>query len=113
MPTEQHVNPAEEPAPATTGIWIQPPLMRIGRHPDNDVIVADPGVSEQHAELRRTAPGHYTVIDVGSRGGTYVNGTRVSRRELEEGDIVAIGSVTFRLAGSELIVHDGDGPASR
>jgi pSer/pThr/pTyr-binding forkhead associated (FHA) protein len=113
MPPEQHVNLAEEPPPATTGIWIQPPLMRIGRHPDNDVIVAEPGVSEQHAELRRTAPGRYTIIDVGSRSGTYVNGTRVSRQELKQGDIVVIGSVTFRLAGSELIVSSDAGPASR
>ena len=113
MPPDQTVDPAAEPPRAMMGIWIQPPLMRIGRHRGNDLIIADPGVSEQHAELRRTAPGRYTIIDVGSSGGTYVNGTRVSRRELAEGDIVVIGSAAFRLAGSELIVQGDDGPASR
>jgi pSer/pThr/pTyr-binding forkhead associated (FHA) protein len=137
MPPDQHVNPAEEPLstpspsrpedPAADGTTFSPGVLReptsrvriasqvtrIGRSPGNDTLVSDLGVSKQHAELRRTPDGRYSITDLGSHNGTYVNGTRVSRRQLEEGDIVAIGSVTFRLAGSELIVHDGDGPASR
>jgi pSer/pThr/pTyr-binding forkhead associated (FHA) protein len=99
MPPDQHVTPAEK-------------ITRIGRHPDNDIIVRDPGVSKQHAELRRTAPRRYSIIDVGSRTGTFVNGTRVTQQELTEGDIIAIGPVTFRLAGGELIecVDDGRSP---
>jgi hypothetical protein len=42
---------------------------------------------------------------VGSHNGTYVNGTRVSQQELKEGDIIAIGHATFRLAGGELIEY--------
>src|SRR5579863_6868506 len=96
MPTGQHVNPAEEPS-----------ARRIGRHPRNDIVVADLGVSKQHAELRRSPAGRCTIIDLGSHGGTYVNGTRVSQQELNEGDIVTIGHATFRLADGELIEYPG------
>ncbi len=90
-------------------IRIQPQVRRIGRGPGNDIVVMDLGVSKQHAELRRTPAGRYSVIDLGSHGGTYVNGTRVSQQELNEGDIIAIGHATFRLADGELIEYAGDG----
>jgi pSer/pThr/pTyr-binding forkhead associated (FHA) protein len=108
MPPDQHVNPAEEPSPSSSP---RPPVTRIGRHPGNDMVVADLGVSKQHAELRRTPDGRYSIIDLGSHRGTYVNGTRVSQRELNEGDIITIGHATFRLAGGELVEGAGDGTA--
>jgi len=85
--------------------------MRIGRRPDNDTVVADLGVSEHHAELRRTPAGRYSITDLGSHNGTYVNGTRVSQQELNEGDIITIGQVTFRLKGGMLTEDAGDGAA--
>jgi hypothetical protein len=133
MPPDPHVNPAEEPPsasspgrpedPAADGatyspgvlrepasrVRIQSRVIRIGRHPDNDIIISDPRVSEHHAELRRTPAGRYSITDLGSRNGTYVNGTRVSQQELNEGDIIAIGHATFRLAGGELTEYAGDG----
>jgi hypothetical protein len=66
-------------------------------------------VSKQHAELRRSPAGRYSIVDLGSHRGTYVNGTRVSQQELNEGDIIAIGDATFRLAGGELTEYAGDG----
>jgi ADP-ribose pyrophosphatase YjhB (NUDIX family) len=102
MPSDQHDDPPEEPSP----------VRRIGRRPDNDIIVNDLGVSKQHAELRRTPAGRYWIIDSGSHLGTFVNGTRVTQQELEEGDIIAIGHATFRLAGGELIDYVDDGRAS-
>jgi hypothetical protein len=103
MPPDQPVNPAEEP----------PPSRRIGRHPGNDIIVMELGVSKQHAELRRTPAGRYTITDLGSHNGTYVNGTRVSQQDLNEGDVIAIGQATFRLVGGELTGYVDDGNASR
>jgi ABC transport system ATP-binding/permease protein len=77
-------------------------VMRIGRTPDNDLIVSDLGVSRKHAELRKSQSGRYQIIDLDSHNGTYVNGERVSRAELSEQDIVSIGNATFRLAEGEL-----------
>ncbi len=106
MPSDQHVNPAEEPSLSRPE---GPPVTRIGRRPDNDIVVSDLGVSKQHAELRRTPAGRYSIIDLGSHRGTYVNGARVSHQELNDGDIIAIGKATFRLAGGTLIEYAGDG----
>lgn len=133
MPPDQHVNPAEEPSPASSSsrpedpaadgttfppgvlrapasrIRIQRQVTRIGRRPGNDIVVGDLRVSKEHAELRRTPAGRYSIIDLGSHDGTYVNGTPVNQQELNEGDIIAIGHSTFRLAGGELIEYAGDG----
>ncbi|MGH3189681.1 MAG: FHA domain-containing protein [Streptosporangiaceae bacterium] len=83
--------------------------LRIGRVPDNDVVLPDLDVSRHHAELRRLPTGGYQIVDLGSHNGTYVNGRRVNSATLTEQDIVSIGHSTFRMAGGELrqFVDDG------
>ena len=76
--------------------------MKIGRSPDNDLVLADLEVSRHHAQLRRRSDGTYEIADVGSNNGTYVNGRRITSRVLTESDIIGIGHSTFRLKGSEL-----------
>jgi ABC transport system ATP-binding/permease protein len=86
-------------------------IMRIGRTPENDLVVSDLGVSRKHAELRKSQSGRYQIVDLGSHNGTFVNGSRVtSPIELTEDDIVSIGHATFRLADDELreYVDEGD-----
>ena len=86
--------------------------MKIGRRPDNDIVVSDLGVSKNHAELRQTPTGRYQIIDLGSHNGTFVNGARVNQAELSDNDIIAIGHATFRLTGGELIEYVDDGRAT-
>ncbi len=76
--------------------------LRIGRTPDNDLVLEDLEVSRHHAELRKTADGRYVIADVGSHNGTFVNGRRITSHLLTEDDIVGIGHSTFRLKGDEL-----------
>ena len=64
--------------------------VRIGRAPDNDVVLTDLLVSRYHAELRATAAGTQ-VVDLGTRNGTYVNGQQVSEAVLAPGDLVSVG----------------------
>src|SRR5215471_6401164 len=84
-------------------------VLRIGRAPDNDIVVSDLSVSRHHAELRRTASG-YQIADLDSHNGTFVNGQQVGSAPLTEGDIVGIGPSTFRLSGTELqeFIDTGD-----
>src|SRR5689334_20679104 len=84
--------------------------MRIGRVPDNDVVLSDLNVSRYHAELRKSPAGSYETVDLGSHNGTFVNGQRVTHQVLPEHDLVSIGSSTFRLSGGELrqFVDDGN-----
>ena len=84
-------------------------VLRIGRAPDNDVVVDDLDVSRHHAELRNV-DGGYQIVDLDSYNGTYVNGQQITAAPLSEQDIVGIGRSTFRLAGRELqeFVDTGD-----
>lgn len=65
-------------------------VVRAGRHPDNAIFLDDVTVSRKHAEFRRTN-GAYSVTDVGSLNGTYVNGDLVESKTLTRGDEVQIG----------------------
>ena len=62
----------------------------IGRHPDSDIFLDDITVSRRHAEIRR-ADGGFSLHDVGSLNGTYVNRERVEGAELRSGDEIQIG----------------------
>ena len=65
-----------------------------GRHPDSDIFLDDVTVSRRHAEFHRDGA-TFTVRDVGSLNGTYVNRERVEAATLASGDEVQIGK--FRL----------------
>jgi pSer/pThr/pTyr-binding forkhead associated (FHA) protein len=65
-----------------------------GRHPDSDIFLDDVTVSRRHAEFYRHGD-RFTVRDVGSLNGTYVNRERIEDAELFGGDEVQIGK--FRL----------------
>ena len=65
--------------------------MTIGRGLENDIIIADPEASAVHAALEPLA-GTWTVCDLTSRNGTFVNGERVlTERPLHRGDEIRIG----------------------
>lgn len=61
-----------------------------GRHPESGIFLDDVTVSRRHAEFRRSGAG-YSVSDVGSLNGTYVNRDRIDSVELTDGDEVQIG----------------------
>ena len=66
--------------------------LRLGRHPFNEVSLADPGVSRYHCwiQFRDGAP---SVEDLASANGTFVNGERIrARRTLKPGDVIRAGS---------------------
>jgi hypothetical protein len=68
----------------------------VGRSRDCDVTLNDPNVSRRHAELRQEGAA-YWIVDLDSTNGTEVNGRRVQRAKLSDGDVLTIGSteVTF------------------
>lgn len=66
------------------------PLISIGRASDNDVIVDDAMVSRHHCQLK-LQHGAYSLADLGSRNGSFVNGQAVSEIALGPGDQIRIG----------------------
>jgi two-component system cell cycle response regulator len=65
----------------------------IGRSTGADIWVDDEGVSRQHAKLSAEKD-VVTLLDLDSRNGTFCNGERVTRRALQDGDKIQIGSAT-------------------
>src|SRR5215472_6854270 len=69
-------------------------LTTAGRHPESDIFLDDVTVSRRHAEFYRQGE-RFTVRDVGSLNGTYVNRVRIEESGLNAGDEVQVGK--FRL----------------
>jgi FhaA, N-terminal domain/FHA domain len=70
------------------------PVTRIGRGSDADLRIDDPGISRNHAELRRSG-GDVTIVDLGSTNGIVINGRRVDQERLRDGAEVRLGSTTL------------------
>lgn len=68
---------------------------KIGSGVDCEVRVLLDSVSRHHAMMSFNS-GHYTITDLGSSGGTFVNNRHVSNRQIIDGDIVKLGSVEFK-----------------
>ncbi|GAB4573645.1 MAG: hypothetical protein Kow0077_16670 [Anaerolineae bacterium] len=66
-------------------------IIALGRDITNDIVINDPEVSRHHCRLTRT-PSGYTLEDLGSTNGTFVNGQRLSTgRALVHGDMIGLG----------------------
>ncbi|MCA9862219.1 MAG: FHA domain-containing protein [Thermomicrobiales bacterium] len=68
----------------------------VGRAPGNDLVISAAEISREHARLRRVG-GELEVQDLGSRNGTWVNGTRVTMQRARSGDEIAFSTLSFRL----------------
>lgn len=77
-------------------IPLNKPLLAIGRGRDNDVILEDRRISRHHVQLQ-WRHGRFTLYDLGSKGGTTVNGRPVRECVLSEGDVISLGGVRLVL----------------
>ena len=79
---------------------LEEPVTTIGRHPESDIFLDDITVSRRHVAVER-GPDGYTLRDVGSLNGTYVNHKRVDEALLRHHDEVQIGRyrLSFVLGG--------------
>lgn len=69
---------------------------RLGRNPDNEIVLSDPQASRHHAMIQRQGQ-KYIINDLGSGNGVFVNGKRISEATpLTAGDVIAIGNTQFR-----------------
>jgi hypothetical protein len=101
------------PAPAGSGaalvihesgaartVRISEATVTIGRLPECEVVVHDPGASRRHAQVARQGTA-WTVTDLGSTNGTQVNGRTMQQHVLADGDRITIGTsvIEFREDG--------------
>ncbi len=74
-------------------IPIERPLMTVGRRSECDVRVTGADVSRQHAELVNEG-GKILLRDCGSKFGTFINGEKITERELKPGDSIGLGQTS-------------------
>ncbi len=71
----------------------------LGSAPGNTIVLDQPGVARLHAEIRRT-PNGYRLVHLGGDAGTSVNQSHITEADLEQGDLIRLGS-------ARLFLHDG------
>jgi hypothetical protein len=76
------------------------PIVNIGRKNDNHLVVENPQISRRHAQLRAIA-GSYHFFDLGSTGGSQINGVDVKSAALLTGDVI-------NLAGAVPLIYSQD-----
>lgn len=89
------------------GIKVHPltePVVNIGRRLENQLVIDDPRVSRNHAQLR-AIKGRFVLFDLNSTGGTFVNGQRTSQTVLYPGDVISLAGVA--------LIFGQDNPPSR
>jgi hypothetical protein len=76
------------------------PIVNIGRKSDNHLVIENVQVSRRHAQLRAIA-GHYHFFDLGSTGGSKVNGAEVKSAPLLAGDLISLAGVVPLIYGQD------------
>jgi adenylate cyclase len=90
-------------ADGTLGEFPLGPKTTLGRHPANTLRLVDREVSKEHAVIEQ-AGRDFTLKDLNSSNGTFVNGRRVKEMKLRDGDEISLGSSKFTF-------HAGDAPS--
>ena len=74
---------------------IEEPVIFIGRLPENQIPIFNMGISRRHVKIELDASGAYTLTDLNSLNGTLVNGKKVKKATLANGDKITIGKYTI------------------
>ena len=81
----------------------------VGREPSNTVHLADPSVSRKHCLVTREGDS-FSVVDLGSFNGTFVNGAPVKEAALQDGDEITVGDILLLFLRSEGEGDEAAGP---
>lgn len=84
------VGTGTEPLPIKRG------QVRIGRHAENDICLKNNSVHRKHAVCQIADNGTVTIEDLNTQNGVIVNGVRVDRHDLADGDLIELGEVRLR-----------------
>lgn len=71
---------------------LKAPIINIGRKNDNHLVIDNQHVSRRHAQLRAIS-GHYHFFDLGSTGGSTINGEETRNAVLMAGDVISLAGV--------------------
>ncbi|MBS0612286.1 MAG: FHA domain-containing protein [Proteobacteria bacterium] len=78
---------------------------RVGRSPESEIRIESSSVSRHHA-LIITSPRHIIIEDLNSTNGVAINGRKVSRHRLKDGDVIVIGDAQFKFVDSGALLAE-------
>jgi len=87
-------------------------VISLGRDKQCDIVIDDELISKSHAIIERSKISHdsqlhrFTICDMNSTNGTHINGERVERASLWNGDLIQLGMRFFRFNDSNMTEHD-------
>lgn len=87
--------------------------LSLGKSPENDIVLDQPGVSRQHAWLHLKADGSQVLEDRDSTNGTFVNDRQIRRQRLEKGDRIRLGPAVLDLEKALYAWHRKAGKGKR
>jgi len=119
-PTLRMLYNSSRVVPDTT--WpIEKGTTELGRQPESEqqlMLMGDPHLSRRHATLERRGA-RVWIADLESRNGTFVNGERIERTELQDGDVVRLSDTVlmvrvdpYETADAEVVAIHGRSPAA-
>ncbi len=79
--------------------------IKVGKLASSQLHLDDPKVSRIHAVLERQGDGTYQAIDLGSASGTYINGTKITKGVVRNGDELRFGETTVRVTIVDLVAR--------
>ena len=88
------------------------PRLIVGRSSPADIILSDKSVARKHAEIYKVGS-FFNIYDLGSAGGTQVNGSPVTEQQLCPGDEIVIGDYVFLYTGPGDLNAGGGGGKSK
>ena len=83
----------------------------VGRSSDLDMVLVEDMVSRRHAKIAVGSDNTITIEDLGSTNGTFVNGEKVKKARLKEGDRVLIGTSILKVVAADQNAQDNQGDA--
>lgn len=86
-------------------VYISGRMTTIGRNQNNSLVVDRDRVSRKHAMIDWDGA-RYSIVDIGSRNGTFVNGMRIMQHDLRNGDTITIGDCDLRFLSDIQLAAD-------
>ena len=77
----------------------------IGRAEESDIKISSSGVSKKHAVIS-VKGSVMSITDLGSKNGTFVNGVMVKKKELNQGDKIAVHDHVYQIVKGDVSVSD-------
>ncbi len=84
------------------------PVIKVGKLSSSHLRLDDDSVSRMHAVIEVSGPGSISIIDLGSTKGTQVNGQKVNKANLQDGDLVVLGDIRIELSVGDATASDED-----